>query len=420
MRGATAARRADDPVPQEQRVQAPPPDQPARQAGTPLRDPEGPRRVTLLELFFDLVYVVALALVSRGLITDLTWQHAGQSLIILMAVWWTWAITTLVTDMYDPQRREIKLLITAVMFGALLMTTAIPHAFTDRGMVFAGTYVAIHLGRGLFLMPTVRGHRPTQRRAARIFIWFSVSAIPWIIGSTVSGHAREALWALALAIDYGGFRLAYPVPGLGMVPERQRNVTAEHLSERYQQFFIIALGDAILVIGTMFSLHHSESENIGAFAISFVTTLLLWRIYVHRSGELLPHAIQASRAPSKFLLTAPYTHLMLVAGVVTTAAGFDLVLHEPLGHTPPSWAAVILGGPALFLVGRSAFEYEVFSRVSLSRPGGLLALLTLAPAVLFLPPIFAAAAAMVVLAGVAVADSLRSRGKPPEKPSPPH
>ena len=55
-----------------------------------------------------------------------------EALILLAAVWWTWAITTLVTDMYDPERTEIKLLITAVMFGALLMTTAIPEAFGAR------------------------------------------------------------------------------------------------------------------------------------------------------------------------------------------------------------------------------------------------------------------------------------------------
>ncbi|MET8348376.1 MULTISPECIES: low temperature requirement protein A [unclassified Micromonospora] len=386
----------------------------------PMRDPEAPRRVTLLELFFDLVYVVALALISRTMVIGLDWQRAAEALILLSAVWWTWAITTLVTDMYDPERNEIKLLITAVMFGALLMTTAIPEAFGARGLVFAVTYVAIHLGRGLFLMPIVRREPQTQRRAERIFVWFAVSAIPWIIGGFVSDNARILCWALALAIDYGGFRLAYPVPGLGVVPEQQRNVTAEHLSERYQQFFIIALGDAILTIGTMFSLAHSEVVNIGAFAVAFLTTLLLWRIYVHKSGELLPVAIQASREPSKFLFTAPYTHLLMVAGVVTTAAGFHLVLHEPPGRTPPAWLAVILGGPALFLAGRASFEYEVFSRVSLSRPGGLLALLTIAPAALFVPPVLASLGAMLVLAGVAYADFRRSRGKPPEAPAPPH
>ncbi|MFF5054962.1 low temperature requirement protein A [Micromonospora sp. NPDC000663] len=385
-----------------------------------MRDPENPRRVTLLELFFDLVYVVALALISRGMVDQLDWHRAAQALILLAAVWWTWAITTLVTDLYNPERNEIKLLITAVMFGALLMTTAIPEAFGARGIVFAATYVAIHLGRGLFLMPIVRHERQTQRRAARIFVWFAVSAVPWIVGAYVSGDARIVCWSIALAVDYLGFRLAYPVPGLGVVPEQQRNVTAEHLSERYQQFFIIALGDAILTIGTMFSMEHNEAENIGAFAVAFLTTLLLWRIYVHKSGQLLPQAIQAAQSPSKFLVTAPYTHLLMIAGVVVTASGFHLVLHEPTGRTPPAWLAVILGGPALFLTGRASFEYEVFSRVSLSRPGGVLALLCVAPAVLFLAPLYAALGAMLVLAGVAYADFRRSRGKPPEMPAPPH
>ncbi|MFG1866542.1 low temperature requirement protein A [Micromonospora arborensis] len=386
----------------------------------PVRDPEAPRRVTLLELFFDLVYVVALALISRGMVDQLDWHRAAQALIMLAAVWWTWVITTLVTDLYDPERTEIKLLISAVMFGALLMTTAIPAAFDDRGIVFAATYVAIHLGRGLFLMPAVRREPQTQRRAARIFLWFVVSAIPWIIGAFVSDDARLVCWAIALAIDYIGFRLAYPVPGLGVVPEQQRNVTAEHLSERYQQFFIIALGDAILTIGSMFSTAHNEAENLAVFAVAFLTTLLLWRIYVHKSGQLLPLAIKGSGSPNKFLFTAPYTHLLMVAGVVTTASGFDLVLHEPTGRTPPAWAAVILGGPALFLAGRASFEYEVFSRVSLSRPGGVLALLTIAPAVLFLAPVFASLGALLVLVGVAYADFRRSYGKPPEAPAPPH
>ncbi|GAB3842862.1 hypothetical protein GCM10029963_16600 [Micromonospora andamanensis] len=109
----------------------------------------------------------------------------------------------------------------------------------------------------------------------------------------------------------------------------------------------------------------------------------------------------------------------MVAGVVITAAGFELVLHALPARTPPAWAAIILGGPALFLVGRAFFEREVFNRVSWSRPGGVLALVTAAPAVLFLPPLSASLTAMLVLIGVAVVDLLRSRGGPPETPTPP-
>ncbi|RIV41267.1 low temperature requirement protein A [Micromonospora radicis] len=383
-----------------------------------VRNDRTPVRVTLLELFFDLVYVVALALISQDLAREISWPQAIQALVLLAAVWWTWAITTLVTDLYDPDRTQIKALIIGVMFGVLLMTTAIPKAFGDRGLVFAGAYVAIHLGRGLFLMPMMRGDRQIQRRATRVFCWFAVSAVPWVAGAYVSGDARLVLWLLALGLDYLGLRLAYPVPGLGTVPSTQFNVTAEHLSERYQQFFTIALGDAILVIGMAYSAEHARTENAVGFVMAFATTLLLWRIYVHKSGELMPVAIAAAKNPSRFLKTAPYTHLLMIAGVVVTASGFKLVLHDLPARTPPTWAAVILGGPALFLIGRAFFEREVFSRVSPSRPGGVLALLTAAPAVLYLPPLSASIAAALVLAGVAVADFRRSHGRPPEVPAP--
>lgn len=384
-----------------------------------LGDGESPHRVTLLELFFDLVFVVALALISHELIANVSWHGAFHTLILLMAIWWVWAITTTVTNLYDPHQPEIKLLILAVMAGTLLMATMISGAFHTRAPIFAVTYVAIHVGRGLVLIYTARHDAPVCRRAARITIWFAVSAVPWLVGGFVGEGTQQALWLLALAIDYAGLRLAYPVPGLGAVPSTQRAVAAGHLSERYQQFFTIALGDCILVIGLVFSASRSARANVPAFAVAFLTTVLLWRIYVHRSGALLPAAIRASMDPSRFLHTAPYTHLPMIAGVVVTAAGFDLILHHPTGRTPPAWVAVLLGGPALFLAGRALFEYEVFSRVSHSRPGGLLALLAFAPWALFVPPLATAVGGMLVLAGVAAADTRRSWGRPVERPVPP-
>ena len=128
-----------------------------------------------------------------------------------------------------------------------------------------------------------------------------------------------------------------------------------------------------------------------------------------------------AQAPDPFRvgLSAVYSHLVMVAGVVVTAVGYELVIGHPFGHTQPAWIAVILGGPALFLAGRALFEYAVFARVSWDRPIGVLVLAALAPAMLLVPPLLVAIAATTVLAGVAVSDAARARGRPPEPPSPP-
>jgi low temperature requirement protein LtrA len=381
------------------------------------RTAESPARVSLLELFFDLVYVVALAQISANLVAKLTWSGAFQSLVLLMALWWVWAITALVTDLYNPEQPAVRALTIWVMLGSLLMAAAVPAAFRAHGLYFAGAYVLIHLVRGAVLGPRVHGK--VRRRAIRILTWFIISAVPWIAGGIVHGTARAVLWVVALAIDYTAFRLGYPTPGIGRIQASERfNVLPAHLSERYQQFFIIALGDTILVIGTTFGGTQFQPIRLAGFAVTFVTTVLMWQIYVRRAGELLPEALAASRSP-KLIARAPYTHLIMVTGVVVTAAGMKVVLTHPTAETRPAWIALILGGPALFLIGRARFEFEVFGRISRNRPVGALVLVLGSPVAILLPPVLIGLAGAAVLGGVAIADARRARGLPPEAAAPP-
>ncbi|WP_281180951.1 low temperature requirement protein A [Micromonospora rhizosphaerae] len=217
-----------------------------------LRRPEEPRRANFLELFFDLVFVVALVQLSNGLVQDLTWSGAFQTLVLLLAMWWVWSVTAWVTDLYDPQRSAIQLLVTASMLGSLVMVVALPDAFGERGLVFAGMYAAIHVGRQIFLVLTLRGHE-LQRRSVRVLFWFGVSAVPWIAGALAHGAARGALWTLAVAVDYTARGFRFPTPGLGRSPESEFPIVAEHLAERYRQLFVIALGELILDIALTLS-----------------------------------------------------------------------------------------------------------------------------------------------------------------------
>ncbi|MCG5467532.1 low temperature requirement protein A [Micromonospora sp. LAH09] len=387
-----------------------------------LRKPGQPQRPSLLELFFDLVFIFALNRVSHRLVEDLTERRtvlveAGETLLLLLAFMVLWFVTAWVTDLYDPQRTQLQLLVYAAMLGALMMAVAVPRAFGDRSLAFAGAYVAVHVFRGLVIVPALRGHE-AQRRAGGVFLWFLVSAVPWIVGAIVSGPARGVLWTLAIAIDCAALLLFYPAPWTRPA-QRQWPVLAEYLSERYRQFFIIALGELILTTGSAYSdTSFREGGAAAAFAVSFVTTVLLFRVYLFKAGQLLPEAIRVSVGPARLVREAFLAHVLMVAGIVAVAVGYEIVIDHPFGRTDAAWIFVIIGGPILFLVGRALAEHAVFDRVSRSRTIGALVLVGVAPAMVLLPPLAAAVVAAVVLGCIAVSDTMRARENPPERPHP--
>jgi low temperature requirement protein LtrA len=395
-----------------------------RRAEALLRKRRQPLRPTSWEIFFDLVYVFALTRMTQRLVEELTSERrvlrteAGESLILLLATYMVWLVTTLTTNLFDPQRPEIQLLAAAALLGALLMGVAIPQAFEQRSLLFAGSYVSIHLVQGLFFVPALRGH-PVQRRALRMLVWSSISAVPWIAGALLGNGVRGVLWTLAIAVDYAGVAFGQPTPKLGRQPESEMSIDPEHLSERFRLFFTIALGELILALGATYSRGDLSAGSTVAFVASFATAALLWRIYIYRAGELLPAAIAGAREPAHLAGFTVPAHVLMLAGIIGISAGTELVIQHPFGSTDPAWIVFMLGGPLVFLAGRSIFEYVVFSRVSPSRLFGMLALVALAPAMRVLPPLGTAVAPALVLTAVAVADTMRAREHPNEPPAPP-
>ncbi|MGC1210965.1 MAG: low temperature requirement protein A [Micromonospora sp.] len=387
-------------------------------AGGLLRRPGQAQQGTFLELFFDLVFVLALFRLTQGLLQNLTWIGTFQTLVLLLALWWVWSRVAGTTDRFDPQRPPIQLLVLASMFGILVMAAATPEAFGKRGLFFAGAYVAIRIGASVVLVLLLRGHQ-AQRAFLRQFFWYGVSAVPWIAGVVAHDTARLALWTLAVAVDYTATALRLPTPGLGRLARSELAILGEHLAERFRQFFIIALGELILVTGLAFGTSGFGAEHSVAALVYFTTTVLLWRIYIYRAGQLLAEAIAAAPDPLRLSISATYSHPIMVAGIVITANCIDHVLADPFGHAEPIWIAMILGGPALFLAGRGIFEYAVFARVSRNRLIGVLVLAAISPAMIRAPRLVIAIAAALVLAAIALSDTARARGRPPEPPSPP-
>src|SRR3954468_14558917 len=148
-----------------------------RRARASMRRQEGTvQRTTSLELFYDLVFVFAITQVSHLLLDHLTWQGAGRAAFVLLVVWWSWNYTTWVTNEVDPDATVVRLLLIGLMLASFLMAIAIPEAFGDRALLFAGTYVAIQVGRHAFLtFVAAEAGTPARSRSKAILIWFVVA-----------------------------------------------------------------------------------------------------------------------------------------------------------------------------------------------------------------------------------------------------
>ena len=253
------------------------------------------QRVTTLELFHDLVFVFAITQVSHLLLEHLTWAGAGQSVLVLLVVWWSWNYTTWVTNELDTESIPVRLLLIALMLASLLMAVAIPEAFGDRALLFAGSYVAIQVGRHLFLtFPAAEPGTIERERAGRILAWFVAAGVLWIAGTLVEGEARVALWLLALALDYVGPLVAFRIPGLPRVAPEAWAVGTEHFAERFGLFVIIALGETIVLTGATTSDLELDAARVVAFCMAFLATAALWWLYFTSVARIAQRSLELS------------------------------------------------------------------------------------------------------------------------------
>jgi len=361
-------------------------------------------RVTYVELFFDLVFVFAITQLSHTLLEHLSLKGLLQAALLFMAVWWVWIYTSWVTNWLDPEKTPVRLLLFVLMLAGLVLSTSIPQAFESKGLAFAGAYVFMQVGRSLFMVWALKGHSPgNYHNFQRVSCWLAVSAVFWIAGAFVQGDTRFALWAIALVIEYAGPSLGFRTPGLGASTTSDWDVEGGHLAERCALFVIIALGESVLVTGATFAKLPWTPVTVASFLVAFVGSVAMWWIYFNIGAERGSRHISASDDPGRLArLVYTYLHLPLVAGIIVAAVGDELVLAHPTGHTNVQTAAVLLGGPALYLIGNLLFKRASAKHFPLSHLVGLGLLALLLPAATVASPLMFSGATALVLVIVAI------------------
>src|SRR6185295_2755947 len=228
----------------------------------------------------------AITQLSHGLLEHLTPLGALQTAILMLAVWWSWIDNAWVTNWLDPERAPVRLMLFVLMLLGLVVSASIPKAFEDRALAFALAYGAMEMIPKLFMLWALRRHDAGNfRNFLRITVWRGAGAACWIAGGFADGHARLAVWALALAIDTGAPIFGFRVPGLGRSTTADWNVEGGHMAERCGLFVIIALGESVLITGATFAELTWNAGTVAAFMVSFVGSVAMWAVYFNIGAE---------------------------------------------------------------------------------------------------------------------------------------
>ena len=360
-------------------------------------------RVTFVELFFDLVFVFAITQLSHTLLKHLTPLGVVEAGLLFLAVWWVWIFTCWITNWMDPEQPAVRLLLLVLMLAGLLMSSSLPEAFGERGLMFASAFVAMQVGRSLFMLWALRRHNHGNYvNFLRITAWLGVSGCFWIAGGLSEGGARLGLWALAVAIEFAGPSMGFWTPVLGRSTTADWDVEGGHMAERCGLFVIIALGESILVTGATFADLPMSLPTAAAFVASFAGSVAMWWIYFDAGAEHASQRFAGAADPGRIArLAYTYLHLPIVGGIVVSAVGDELVLAHPVGHMEIKTAAVIVGGPALYLFGDLLFRLVATEKLARSHLAALAVLAVLAVASPAMTPLALTAGVSAVLVIVA-------------------
>ncbi|GAA4552932.1 low temperature requirement protein A [Amycolatopsis samaneae] len=360
---------------------------------------EGTRRthrdVSPLELFFDLVFVLAIGRLTHHLVDHLSWLGAAETLIAVIAVCGVWTFTSFELTLLDIDRGATRVIAIAVMGLGLFMNAGITHAFAENPWLFVVPMLLALVGPGCYAAvaapnPALRGH------FVRVLVWFAVSTPLWVIGAAVSPGTRIWWWGAAAVIDLIGTWTAHPTPGRTTRTERL-TFDVDHMLERMRLFLIILLGETVLTLGGVLAEHTPDTLTLLVAVGAFLALVCLWAIYFGRAEQAVMSHIATTADPLRSVHRGMNVIYGVLTGLVVFAAGIDLVLAHVHDDRAGAGGVLVLAGPALYLLSQAVYFRLETGRGGLARAVGVVALAVAAAFAFWLPPYTVIAVLVIIL-----------------------
>lgn len=302
-----------------------------------LHDGDPKRHATWLELFFDLVFVVAITEVAKLLHKPLDDTTFAWYLLLYVPIYWAWVGHTVYANRFDTDDLIFRLATFGMMVAALCMAVPISTITEGGTEVYAGGYLTARLLL-IGLYARAWWHLPEARPMTGWYLQgFGLAALCWGASLFVPPPVRYMLWVAGLTIDF-------------VTPWIRRSMLAryplhqEHFPERMGLFTIIVLGESIIATEAGLSSVKAQGPWITTAVMGFLIMACIWWLYF----TFVQHA-KLDRA-LRHGLTYIYVHLPLTAGISMLAVAIGHLVKEAAHAAPRVDTMILLGlGSAMFL-----------------------------------------------------------------------
>jgi low temperature requirement protein LtrA len=350
-------------------------------------------QVTPLELFFDLVFVLALTQCTTLIARTPTWEGMLKGLLVLGMLWWSWGGYAWLTSVVDPEEGAVRLAMFAAMAAFLVAALGVPGAFGSEALLFACAYAAVRAAHIVLFMIASRDDAALRHSVVGLAGSTSIGVGLLLAAAFTAGGLQLGLWGLALLLDTGGPFL-FGIEGWKLVPG--------HFADRHGAIVIIALGESIVAIGV------GARATIGAGVIlaavlGVVIAAALWWAYFDVVALVATRRLAKAAAGRERNEIArdsySYLHFPMVAGIALIAVGMKRTLANVDDPLKVVSSAALLGGASLYLLAHVAFRLRNVGTLNRRRLVVAIALLALVPAGAVLPGL----ATLGILAALLVA-----------------
>jgi low temperature requirement protein LtrA len=370
----------------------------ARRFAAVLREEE---RVTPLELFFDLVFVLAITQCTALMAAEPSWAGLAKGLAVLGVLWWSWVGYAWLTSVVDPEEGVVRLAIFAAMAALLVAALCVPEAFDDSALVFACAYGVVRIGQIVLFVVASRDDPALRKSVTGLAGGTGIGVGLLGAAAFTDGTAQGALWALALVLDVGE-PYVFGAEGWKLAPG--------HFAERHGLIVIIALGESIVAIGVGAEAG-VDAGVVTAAVLGIAAAAALWWLYFdvvalvaqRRLADATVGREQNELARDSY----SYLHFPMVAGIVLLALGLKKTIadvEEQLKLVP---ATALLGGIALYLLAHVAFRLRNLRTLNKQRLLSALLLLALVPAAVELPALVTLGIVSALLAVLIAYEAIR-------------